>query len=98
MVEHRSPKPRVVGSSPIAPAIYRHRIKEKRIIKDTAVKPVKFYKEVKSEMNKVAWPTRKETITTSIMVFIFVFLAALFLFSADQIISVIVKFILGIGA
>ena len=62
------------------------------------MKPVKFYKEVKSEMGKVAWPTRKETVTTTIMVFIFVFLAALFLFSADQIISVVVKLILGIGS
>lgn len=63
-----------------------------------ALKAVKFYKEVKSEMAKVAWPSRKETMMSTIMVFIFVALTALFLFAADQIIAVVVQWILGIGS
>ncbi len=63
-----------------------------------AFKPVKFFKEVRSEVAKVTFPTRKETTMTTIMVFIFVFLAALFLFAADQVISFLVQLILGIGA
>lgn len=62
-----------------------------------AVKPAKFFKEVRSEMAKVTWPTRKETVTSTIMVFIFVALAAVFLFTADQIISVVIQWILGVG-
>ncbi|MBK66592.1 MAG: preprotein translocase subunit SecE [Rickettsiales bacterium] len=63
-----------------------------------ALNAVKYYKEVKSEMAKVTWPSRKETIMSTIMVFIFVSLTALFLFAADQIISVVVQWILGVGA
>ena len=63
-----------------------------------AFKPVKFFKEVRSEVAKVTFPTRKETTMTTILVFIFVFLAALFLFAADQVISFLVQLILGIGA
>ncbi len=63
-----------------------------------AVKPVKFFKEVRSEVSKVTFPTRKETTMTTIMVFIFVFLAALFLFVADEVIALLVQWILGIGA
>lgn len=63
-----------------------------------ALKPVQFYKEVKNEMAKVTWPSRKETMMSTIMVFIFVTLAALFLFAADQVIAVVVQWILGVGA
>lgn len=60
-----------------------------------AFKPVKFYKEVKSEMGKVTWPTRKETTLSTIMVFFFVFLTAIFLFIADEVIyNVLWKLIL----
>ena len=37
-----------------------------------------FYKEVKQEALKITWPTKPEVITTTIMVFIFVFLASIF--------------------
>ena len=39
-----------------------------------------FVKEVKSEMTKVTWATRKETMTTTLAVFVMVFIAALFFF------------------
>ena len=39
-----------------------------------------FYKEVKQEALKITWPTKPEVITTTIMVFIFVFLASIFFF------------------
>ena len=48
-------------------------------------------------MSKVTWPTRKETTVTTIMVLIMVFLAALFFFVVDQILSFGIQQILGVG-
>lgn len=56
--------------------------------------PVQFGREVREETNKVTWPTRKETIITTVMVFIMVLLASIFFLIADQILSTIVKFAL----
>lgn len=60
--------------------------------------PMEYIRQVKSEMKKVTWPTRQETITSTIAVFIMVTIAALFLFTADQILSYLVSLILSIGA
>jgi preprotein translocase subunit SecE len=59
--------------------------------------PGQFVREVRQETAKVTWPTRRETTITTIMVFIFVFLAALFFFVVDQILSVGVRALLGLG-
>ena len=53
-----------------------------------------FYKEVKQETQKVTWPTKQETITTTIMVFIFVFISSIFFLLVDKIISFIVEYLL----
>lgn len=58
--------------------------------------PFKFLQEVRSETEKVTWPTRRETLITTIMVFIMVAVASVFFFAADQIISLFIKFLLGI--
>lgn len=58
------------------------------------LKPVKFIEETRREIKKVTWPTRKETMLTTIMVFIMVTLSAIFLFTADQLISYLIKLIL----
>ena len=61
-----------------------------------AFSPFKFLQEVRSETNKVTWPTRRETMITTIMVFVMVALASVFFFLADQVIRVVITFILGI--
>ena len=53
-----------------------------------------FYKEVKQEALKITWPTKPEVITTTIMVFIFVFLASIFFLIVDKIIAVLIEFII----
>ena len=58
---------------------------------------VKYVQEVKNEMDKVTWPSRRETTVTSIMVLIFVFIAAIFFLLSDQLLSWVVGLILGIG-
>ena len=59
-------------------------------------KPLQFIEEVKRETKKISWPTFVETRTATIMVFIMVAISSLFLFTADQIIAVFIKMILGI--
>jgi preprotein translocase subunit SecE len=60
--------------------------------------PLEFVRQVRQEMNKVTWPTRKETIVTTIMVFVMVFICAVFFLVIDRILSWGVSLILGIGA
>ena len=57
--------------------------------------PITFFRQVKAEARKVTWPTRKETILSTIMVFIMVTIAAIFLFATDQIVAMIIRWILG---
>lgn len=59
--------------------------------------PVQYFKEVKQEANKVTWPSRKETIASTIAVFIMVILASVFLYLSDQVLAWAVSLILGIG-
>jgi preprotein translocase subunit SecE len=46
--------------------------------------PVEFLRQVRQEVGRVTWPSRKETVTTTAMVFVMVFLAAMFFFVVDQ--------------
>jgi len=59
--------------------------------------PLEFMEQVRAETSKVTWPTRKETMLTTLMVFIMVVLAALFFLAADQILSWLVSLTLGLG-
>lgn len=59
--------------------------------------PMQFVQQVKAEVQKVTWPSRKETTVSTIAVFIMVILAATFLFFADQILAFLVNFILDLG-
>ncbi len=62
------------------------------------VSPVKFFQEVRQETNKVTWPTRRETMITTGMVFVMCVIAALFFLFADQVIRYLVTLVLGIGS
>lgn len=62
-----------------------------------AFSPFKFLQEVRTETSKVTWPTRRETMITTIMVFVVAALMALFFLAADQVIRLVVTFILGIN-
>jgi preprotein translocase subunit SecE len=59
--------------------------------------PFTFLQQVRSEATKIVWPTRRETAISTGMVFIMVVLASLFFLIADQIFSVGVSYLLGIG-
>ncbi len=60
--------------------------------------PAQFIREVRQELTKVTWPSRRELITTTVSVLVMSALAALFFFLADQLIATAVQLILGLGA
>ena len=54
-----------------------------------------FARESWAEAGRVAWPTRKETMQTTAIVFAFVVVMALFLFAVDTTLAWIVKLLTG---
>ena len=58
--------------------------------------PGQYIREIRREISKVTWPSRKETTVSTGMVFLMVFLAAMFFFLVDQVISNVVKLILSL--
>jgi len=60
--------------------------------------PFEFLQQVRAEASKVTWPTRRETIVTTVMVLIMVTLAAIFFLLADKVLSWGVGLVLGIGS
>jgi preprotein translocase subunit SecE len=61
----------------------------------TKTNPLQFVQQVRSEVSKVVWPTRREVVITSIMVFIMAMLTALFFFLVDWAIRSGLQLILG---
>jgi len=64
----------------------------------TKTSPVQFVREVRQEFLKISWPTRKETIITTVMVLIISIIAGIFFLFADTILSRVVDWILRLGA
>jgi len=60
------------------------------------VNPLKFLQEVRQEVGKVTWPTRQETLISTIMVLVMVVVASIFFLAADQIIAWLVQLMLSI--
>ena len=72
-----------------APAEVRHKPR---------VSPFRFLQEVREETRKVTWPSRKETMITTAMVFVMVAITSVFFMVADQVIRIAVTFVLGLGS
>ena len=62
------------------------------------INPFKYVQQVRNEVSKIVWPTRKETMTTTIMVFIMSALIALFFFIIDTITSNLLDIILKLSS
>ncbi|WP_298960032.1 preprotein translocase subunit SecE [uncultured Methylobacterium sp.] len=62
------------------------------------VGPLEFLSQVRDEGRKVTWPTRKETLVTTLMVFVMVVVASVFFTVVDQVLRYAVTLVLGIGA
>jgi preprotein translocase subunit SecE len=59
---------------------------------------MQFMREVRQEASKVTWPTRKETAISTAMVLLMVVLAAIFFLIVDELLSLGVRFFLGLGS
>jgi len=57
--------------------------------------PLQFLQEVRNEGEKVTWPTRKETLITTVLVFVMAIIASIFFTVADQIIRFFMSLVLG---
>jgi preprotein translocase subunit SecE len=55
--------------------------------------PFQFLQEVRTEANKVTWPTRRETTITTIMVLVMVVAASAFFVTVDQVVSHVIAFV-----
>ena len=56
-----------------------------------------FLQDVRSEAQKVTWPTRRETMITTGLVFVMVIVSSIFFFFVDSIIRWVLALVLGIG-
>ena len=87
MVERRSPKPEVAGSMPATPA--------KTVKKNMKFNPAKYLREVRQEVSKVTWPSKRETFTSAGIVLVVISIAAIILMLLEQFFSFIVRIVLG---
>jgi preprotein translocase subunit SecE len=55
----------------------------------------KFLQEVKVELGKVTWPTRKETVATSWIVLVIIVLISFYLGACDIVLTKLMRLILG---
>ena len=88
MVERRSPKPDVGGSSPSRPAL-----RELFCIMLDKIK--KFVKEVRFELTKVTWTTRQELIYSTIIVIVVSIILSIFIGVVDLGLSNLASMLLG---
>jgi len=61
------------------------------------INPFTFLQQVRAETAKVTWPSRRETMISTMMVVLFAFIAAIFFFSADLLMGFGIEKILGLG-
>ena len=62
-------------------------------VKNMFGKIVNFFEQVKQEIAKVVWPTKRETISSSIMIFVFSILFAVFFFLVDRFFMWLMSFV-----
>jgi preprotein translocase subunit SecE len=60
-------------------------------------KPIEFLRQVRQELVKVTFPSRKETTISTIMVLIMVVIMAVFFLAVDQVLSLGIRAVLGLG-
>jgi len=59
--------------------------------------PAQFVREVRQEVSRVTWPSRKETLVTTGLVLALSVVAALFFLATDQLIQLVMRFVFQIG-
>ena len=59
--------------------------------------PFEFLQQVRTEVAKVTWPTRRETMITTVMVLLMSVAAALFFLAADWVFGTLVTLLFGLS-
>ena len=59
--------------------------------------PFSFFQEVRAEAAKIVWPSRRETLISTVMVVVMAILASIFFLIADLVLAHGVELLLGIG-
>ena len=59
--------------------------------------PAQFVRQVRQEINRITWATRRETMFASLTVFVMVLIASAFFFLVDLLLSNVVQILLGFG-
>lgn len=94
MVEHRFPKPAVRGSSPFRPATYLKLESKMNKLSEGVGSLKTFLEEVKVELLKCTWPTRKELFGQSLVVVISVIILGAFVGLCDVVNMNLLRFII----
>jgi preprotein translocase subunit SecE len=63
-----------------------------------ALKPVQFFRDVRTEAKKTTWPSRKETLQTTGIVLAMVVITAIFFLTVDQVIGAGMRALFGVGS
>ena len=95
MAKAKSPSGR--RTQPIQPVIAGNAVAAETAAPKKRTSIPQFASQVRAELRKVVWPSRKETWITSVMVLIMVVIAAIFFFVVDYGLSLGSRFILGLG-
>ena len=59
--------------------------------------PAQFVRQVRQEINRITWATKRETMLASLTVFVMVLIASAFFFLVDLLLSNVVQILLGFG-
>lgn len=62
------------------------------------VSPAQFVRQVRQEINRITWATRRDTLTATITVLVMSFIAAVFFLLVDWVLSGVVQMVLGFGS
>lgn len=88
---------RHVPASGIIQGIRPTGLEYRRHMASKTTNPFVFLQQVRAETAKVTWPSRRETMISTVMVLAFAVIAMIFFFTADQLMGLAVEQILGIG-
>ena len=59
--------------------------------------PAQFVRQVRQEINRITWATKRETTFASLTVFVMALIASVFFFLVDLLLSNVVQILLGFG-
>ena len=59
--------------------------------------PAQFVRQVRQEINRITWASRRETMFASLSVFVMALIASIFFLLVDLVLSSVVQFLLSFG-